>query len=273
VAQTHTSWQAVVVDDGSAEDLSWVAEVDPRIRLIRQRGQGTSAARNRAIAETSASLIAFLDADDVWEPAKLERQLAALANRPDVALADTAFRRMDADGNDIGPGYSGHHRNYYELLEGCGICVSSVVVRRDALDAAGGFAPVLLVEDWELFLNIARVAAVDLRVDEVLCHYRVHAGGISQRYLPMFTTATRILWQHRRRALREGDMAAVRAADAGIAEIRNRAKRLALDVARREWGARHYASTAKHLAIATALGPRYMLGKARQQGAQLVSGR
>jgi hypothetical protein len=118
---------------------------------------------------------------------------------------------------------------------------------------------------------VARIAPVDLRVDEMLCHYRVHAGGISQRYLPIFVAATKMLWRERRQAIQEGDMAAVRSADAGIAALRDRGKRLALDAARREWAAHRYGPTAAHLAIATAMGPRYMWDKARQQGGQLVS--
>jgi glycosyltransferase involved in cell wall biosynthesis len=271
VAQTFGSWEAVVVDDGSVEDLAWVDDLDPRIRLVRQPPRGISAARNLGIARTSAPLVAFLDADDEWLPGKLDRQVEALTAHPDVAMVDTAFRRMDGLGKDIGPGYSGNHRNYYELLEGCGICISTTLVRRTTLEEIGGFAPMTMVEDWELFLRVARVASIDLRVGEVLARYRVHAGGISRNYLAIFTAATKMLWQHRRRACEERDMAAVRSADAGIAALRSRGARLALDAARREWSERSYGATAKHLTVASALGPRYMAGKARQQGAQLVT--
>ena len=59
VAQTHEDWRAVVVDDGSREDLSWVADLDPRVRMLRQSNQGLSAARNRGIAELSSSTSRF----------------------------------------------------------------------------------------------------------------------------------------------------------------------------------------------------------------------
>ena len=265
VAQTHEQWEAVVVDDGSTEDLSWVAAFDPRVRLVRQGGAGIAAARNRAIDETSAELVAFLDADDLWAPSKLERQVEALGGHPEVAMADTAFRRIDADGVDIGGGYSGHHRDYYELLEGCGICVSTVMIRRKVLQQVGGFSPLPVVEDWDLFLRVARVASVDLRVDDVLGWYRVHEGGISQRYLRMFDGAVRMLWSHRRLADADGDLAAVRSADAGIAALRRRASRQALDVARRAWSERRLTMTTGHLAVATAMAPRYMAGRALEQ--------
>jgi glycosyltransferase involved in cell wall biosynthesis len=271
VAQTHPRWEAIVVDDASSQDLSWVTGIDPRVRLIRQEPLGLGPTRNTGIAATTAPLVAFLDSDDLWAPEKLERQIAAMRAHPDVAMSDTSFRRIDADGADIGEGYSGHHRNYYELLEGCGICVSTVMVRREVLTEVGGFSPMHMVEDWDLYLRISRTHSVDLRVPEALGRYRVHQGGLSQRYLAIFVVATGILWEHRRQALQDGDLAGVRAADAGIAGLRRRASRQALDAARRHWAGGRPGPTAGHLAVATVMAPKYMVGKARQQVEQRVN--
>src|SRR5438128_10593151 len=78
--QTHAEWELIVVDDGSADATAAAAGAfgDPRIRVLRSERIGVLAqVRNRGIDEARGEWIAFLDADDAWEPAKLERQLAA----------------------------------------------------------------------------------------------------------------------------------------------------------------------------------------------------
>ncbi len=92
LAQSEPDWEAVVVDDGSTEDLGWCADLDPRIRLVRQPNRGVSAARGAGVARTTAPWVAFLDADDHWEAGKLARvaEEVAAAERPPV-LAHSAF--------------------------------------------------------------------------------------------------------------------------------------------------------------------------------------
>ena len=143
LAQTFTAWDAVVVDDGSIEDLSWVAEADPRISLLRQANRGLPMARNVAIGRTNAPLVAFLDADDLWLPGKLAAQVAVMAATLDLALVSTRFNIVDVAGSVTGGGFEGYHDSYEKLLQGCGICVSTVVVRRSVLDEVGLFDPTL----------------------------------------------------------------------------------------------------------------------------------
>ena len=106
LAQTVVPSEIIVVDDGSTDDTQ--VRLEPysgRIRCIRQGNRGVSAARNRGIREASGQLIAFLDADDVWHPRKLELQLAAFEDRPDLGLLGTgqfdwpttAFPEMELD--------------------------------------------------------------------------------------------------------------------------------------------------------------------------------
>ena len=78
MAQTHQALEVIVVDDGSTDDSGAIAETfGSPVRVIYQANQGESIARNRAISEAKGDWIAFLDADDLWEPNKLEKQLEA----------------------------------------------------------------------------------------------------------------------------------------------------------------------------------------------------
>src|SRR5258706_6407489 len=83
--QTFTDWELVIVDDGSTDDTVRVVARfadDDRIRWVPRTPEGRSAARNHGIAVSSAPLVAFQDADDLWQPTKLARQVDALATDP-----------------------------------------------------------------------------------------------------------------------------------------------------------------------------------------------
>ncbi|MDB4353650.1 glycosyltransferase family 2 protein, partial [bacterium] len=74
--QTHPVDEILVIDDGSTDDSATVARsASPKVRVIRQDNAGESAARNRGIDESSGDLLAFIDADDIWEPDKIARQV------------------------------------------------------------------------------------------------------------------------------------------------------------------------------------------------------
>jgi glycosyltransferase involved in cell wall biosynthesis len=258
LVQTFDDWEAVVVDDGSREDLTWVRDLDHRITLIVQPRRGPSAARNAAIAATSGPLLAFLDADDLWTPTKLDAQVALLRESPSANLVDTQFERIDDTGSRIGDGFKGYHRTYLDLLGGCGICLSTVILRRQTLEAVGGFDPKLhAAQDWDMWLRVAALGPANLRVEQVLCQYRVHTGGLSNDYARTFLAGTRVLFEHRRSAQRRADRAAVAATSLGLRELRLRSGAQAYDRARAAWHASHLAATAGHLVAAGALAPRY----------------
>nr|WP_256498773.1 glycosyltransferase family A protein [Chroococcidiopsis sp. CCNUC1] len=91
LSQTFDDFEAIVVNDGSFDETEkWVSQIeDPRVKLICQQNKGLAGARNTGINQATGEYIAFLDADDLWEPSKLEKQVAVLEENPEVGLVYT----------------------------------------------------------------------------------------------------------------------------------------------------------------------------------------
>lgn len=101
--QTWQGFDLVVVDDGSTEGAGdLILTLDPRLRYLRQENTGVAAARNRGIAEAKGEAIALLDHDDLWRPAKLERQVKVLDERPEVGMVITDVAHIDRAGKPMG---------------------------------------------------------------------------------------------------------------------------------------------------------------------------
>jgi glycosyltransferase involved in cell wall biosynthesis len=84
LAQSHRPTEVIVVDDGSTDGSAAIARDFPPVQYTWQANAGTAAARNSGVALARGDLLAFLDADDLWTPCKLERQAAALQADPDL---------------------------------------------------------------------------------------------------------------------------------------------------------------------------------------------
>jgi glycosyltransferase involved in cell wall biosynthesis len=177
--QTLSDIEVVVIDDGSQLKLP-ILPPDERLRVIRQDNQGVSAARNHGVAQTSAPLVAFLDADDRWLPDKLERQVAALAEHPEAVACYTSFHHINPRGERLGPGNANGRAGYDDLLSQCPVPMSSAVVSRDAFIDAGRFDVFYsIVADWDLWLRLTRLGPF-VFIDEPLIEYRVANHNMGQ---------------------------------------------------------------------------------------------
>lgn len=164
-----------MIDDGSSDDtIDIVKSYGDRIVLLQQANAGSAAARNTG-ATAKGTWLAFLDADDLWEPDKLELQLAATG---DAAMSHTDWyffgpeQKKGIRGSDRAAKYSGQVLS--ELVVNNFIATSTALLRKSAFEEAGGFDTSLrALQDWDLWLKVASRHEI-ICLDEPLMHYRVH---------------------------------------------------------------------------------------------------
>jgi glycosyltransferase involved in cell wall biosynthesis len=185
-AQTLTDWELLVADDCSTDDTAAVVQSyaanDARVHLIRQpRNGGPALARQAAIERAQGRFVAFLDSDDLWLPAKLQRQVAfAMAQR--APLSFTAFRRINETGSVTGRLIAiPRSLSYRQLLKNTSIATLTAMVDRDI---AG---PIAMknepYDDFCLWLSILKPGRIAHGLDEDLARYRVRGSSVSSRPL------------------------------------------------------------------------------------------
>jgi glycosyltransferase involved in cell wall biosynthesis len=175
----------IVVDDGSTDDTGEVAarlaEAHPeRVLLIRQPNAGPSAAINRALGEATAELIAVLDADDIWLPAKTRRQAQRLADDPLLGLVFCDMRVVDADERLVRPSQVGAigafpRRALATLLFQNVITQSSLMIRRELARQLPAEIP---YSDWWFGLCAAQSHELEY-LPEPLALYREHGANLT----------------------------------------------------------------------------------------------
>ncbi len=195
--QSFTNWEVVVVNDGSSDDIvKWFSEVkDERVKLISQQNQGVSVARNTGIFNSQGEYVAFLDADDVWEVTKLEKQAACLDEDANVGLVHTWWAVIDAQSKPTGRlmKFNTEGNVWKNLVERNTVACSSVMVRRCCLDAVGLFEGGLhFAEDWDLWLRVAGGYSFKL-IKESLLLYRQHPNNCIKNWQIVESSYRRVI--------------------------------------------------------------------------------
>lgn len=198
LAQTTPPNEIIVVDDGSTDRTSDVARSFGRqVCYLHQSNAGPAAARNRGVAEARSGWVAFLDADDVWFPTKLEVQLNMLRTLP--AKSVLCSDRLIFEG--IVPSPTKHiddpipHKQLrvQNMIFRSTVATSSVLAPKDEILNAGGFDPRFPVaEDYALWLKLASRLPF-IQVCSPLVAYRVTPTGLSQNLERMRDNELRVL--------------------------------------------------------------------------------
>ncbi|SEK82307.1 teichuronic acid biosynthesis glycosyltransferase TuaG [Butyrivibrio sp. ob235] len=193
--QTYENYELILVDDASSDNSAALIESaavgDDRIKLIKKASNGGAAsARNAGISAATGRYLAFLDADDIWKPDKLEKELSFLKEKK-AAFVFTSYEFGDENANPTGRiVHAPATLTFKEALSRTVIFTTTVMIDMDVLHKEKIFMPQIESEDTATWWTILKGGTVAYGLDEVLATYRRPAKSLSSNKF----TAIRRIW-------------------------------------------------------------------------------
>lgn len=186
LSQTHQNWEMIIVDDVSPDNSNEIIEgyihKDSRFRLIKlDKNSGPATARNRAIEEARGRYIAFLDADDLWLPQKLEKQIVHMKSN-NLPFTYSSYYIIDESDRDLGHFTTQESISYASMLKTCSVgCLTAIY---DSRLLGKVFMPdILKRQDYGLWLKILREIKTAKGLLEPLAVYRIRKKSVSSNKL------------------------------------------------------------------------------------------
>lgn len=200
IAQTYPHWELLIVDDASSDEtvniIKSYAQADSRIKFaIKKQNSGISDTRNQCIQMAQGQFLAFLDADDIWHPEKLEKQLSFMLAK-NIGFTYSTYDWIDEDGkimnkfiNTIGNlDYKTYLRN---TIIGCSTVMVNKAITGDV------FVPKFRTsEDTATWLDILRKGLLAYAIDESLVSYRIRRKSASSNKIRASIDLWKVYRQH-----------------------------------------------------------------------------
>lgn len=208
--QTYPAVEVIVIDDGSTDRTQEVLKpFHNQIRYFWQENQGQAAARNHGIDHADGEFIAFLDADDLWVPDKLETQIPLFRDRDNLGAVFGNIYYFSGDQKQIRTSFDLYPPArgwvFKELFVQNFIPLSTAVIRKNIIDQIGVFQPqVTPVEDYEYWLRLSKFYEMDY-IDKTVAGYRVQplqSSANIQRIWGKFLSVQARVYQENREALK-----------------------------------------------------------------------
>ena len=182
IKQTYTNWELLIINDCSTDNtektIKSYQQKETRIKLINlKENQGVANARNIGIQNAKGRYIAFLDADDIWQKEKLQKQVQIL-NSSKADITYTAYLMIDENGETIKERSIKESLQIKDLLKENSIIFSSVVCKKESIKNKH-FKSEWYHEDYVFLLDLAKASKNFRGLNENLMQYRVHKGGRS----------------------------------------------------------------------------------------------
>lgn len=224
LAQTYTSWELLIIDDGSKDnsvDIIRDYQADQRIKLIQQPNAGSAAARNNGIRKSKGQYMALLDSDDLWLPEFLEKQVNFMKEKQAVCVC-CSYSRIDEDSNDIlrpviakpvitfkdmqAVDYVGTLTGVYDQSK------YGKVYLREELNS--------LLDDYAFFIDVINLDEVAYGNPEILAKYRVRQGSMTSNKKKLIMKHYRFYRNHLKQNVAKSTVSVIKWGIAGLVKYR-----------------------------------------------------